>query len=84
MEIGLHGLPNKDDRTDNRYWRDLGVTWSKFGLGIEGNPGDPLPDMRLFLEPGAHVVLPLEATYQAAFDTLPHRWRTVLEGPRDP
>jgi hypothetical protein len=41
--------------------------------------GDALPDMPLFLEPGAHVLVPLEATYQAAWAAVPRRWRTVLE-----
>jgi len=40
---------------------------------------DSLPDMPLFLEPGAHVPVPLERTYQQAFDAVPRRWRTVLE-----
>lgn len=43
--------------------------------------GDSLPNMPLFLEPGGHVSVPLEATYQTAFATLPRRWRTVLEVP---
>lgn len=33
--------------------------------------GQALPDAPLFLEPGKHVLLPLEATYQAAVQTLP-------------
>jgi hypothetical protein len=41
--------------------------------------GDMLPDMPLFLEPGAHVLVPLEATYQAAWAAVPRRWRAVLE-----
>lgn len=41
--------------------------------------GDPLPDMPLFLEPGGHVLVPLESTYQTAFAGMPRRWRTVLE-----
>jgi hypothetical protein len=41
--------------------------------------GDTLPDMPLFLEPGGHVVVPLEATYRDAFDAVPRRWRGVLE-----
>jgi len=41
--------------------------------------GDVLRDMPLFLEPGAHVLVPLESTYQSAFAALPRRWRTVLE-----
>jgi hypothetical protein len=44
--------------------------------------GDPLPSMPLFLEPNAHVPVPLEATYQAAFAALARRWRTVLERPQ--
>lgn len=43
--------------------------------------GDPLPDMPLFLEPGGHVLVPLESTYQCAFAGMPRRWRTVLEPP---
>jgi len=42
--------------------------------------GDVLRDMPLFLEPGGHVLLPPEATYQRAFAALPRRWRVVVEG----
>jgi hypothetical protein len=41
--------------------------------------GEPLPSMPLFLKPGAHIAVPLEATYLAAFDALPQRWTTILE-----
>jgi hypothetical protein len=41
--------------------------------------GDPLPDMPLFLEPGAHVLVPFDATYQRAFAVLPRRWSALLE-----
>jgi hypothetical protein len=41
--------------------------------------GDLLPDMPLFVEPGSHVLVPLEITYQAAFASMPRRWRRVLE-----
>jgi len=43
--------------------------------------GDELPDMPLFLDPGACVNVPLEATYRAAFAALPRRWQVVLERP---
>jgi hypothetical protein len=43
--------------------------------------GDVLPDMPLFLEPGAHVLVPLEATYLSAWAAVPRRWRRVLEAP---
>jgi hypothetical protein len=41
--------------------------------------GDQLPQMPLFLQPGAHVLVPLEATYGAAFAAVPERWRRVLQ-----
>lgn len=41
--------------------------------------GDVLPAMPLFLEPGAHILVPLEATYNAAYSAVPQRWRCVLE-----
>jgi hypothetical protein len=41
--------------------------------------GDELPDMQLFLKPGGHVVVPLEATYRAAFAAVPRRWQRVLD-----
>jgi hypothetical protein len=44
--------------------------------------GDTLPDMPLFLEPELYVLVPLEATYQAAWKAVPRRWRDVLEPPR--
>ncbi len=40
--------------------------------------GRPLIDMPLFLTPDAHVNVPLEPTYQAAFRGVPRRWRDVL------
>ncbi|HET6576123.1 MAG TPA: DUF4058 family protein [Fimbriiglobus sp.] len=40
--------------------------------------GDELPDMPLFLEPGQFVEVPLEATYTAAWETVPLRWRRVI------
>ena len=41
--------------------------------------GDALQDMPVFLKPSAQVPVPLEATYQAAFEAMPRRWRIVLE-----
>jgi hypothetical protein len=42
--------------------------------------GAPLIDMPLFLDPGHYVNVPLESTYLAAYDSLPPRWKTVIEG----
>lgn len=41
--------------------------------------GGTLPDMPVFLRPGAHVVLPLEETYTSAYAAVPLRWRRVIE-----
>jgi hypothetical protein len=41
--------------------------------------GDSLIDMPLFLEPGRHVAVPLEETYRLAFESVPRRWRAILE-----
>jgi hypothetical protein len=40
--------------------------------------GRPLVDMPLFLDPGLYVPVPLEKTYQSAFEAVPRRWREVL------
>jgi hypothetical protein len=42
--------------------------------------GNPLPTMRLYLEPGFAVPVPLESTYQTSLAGFPERWRSVLEG----
>lgn len=36
------------------------------------------PDMPLFIQPDAHILVPLERTYCAAWDALPKRWQRVL------
>lgn len=43
--------------------------------------GDTLPNMPLFLAPNQYIFVPLEATYQAAWDTVPSRWKRVIEAP---
>lgn len=40
--------------------------------------GDALPDIPLILEPGWAVNVPLERTYDAAWQAVPRRWRNVL------
>jgi hypothetical protein len=64
--------------------KPLTVTAYESGLTVRAyvefvSVGDELPDMPLFLEPGAQVPVPLEATYRAAFAEVPRRWRRVLE-----
>lgn len=42
---------------------------------------DVLPDMPLFLSPQVYVSVPLEATYDAAWETVPQFWRDVITAP---
>jgi hypothetical protein len=41
--------------------------------------GDKLPDLFVFLTSEEYISVPLEATYQAAFDAVPRVWQEVLE-----
>ena len=41
--------------------------------------GAELPDMPLFLTLDGYVNVPLEATYRAAYEGVPERWRRVIE-----
>jgi hypothetical protein len=43
--------------------------------------GDVLPDMPVFLTPDVYILLPLEATYRAAWEAVPEFWREVLTAP---
>ncbi len=45
------------------------------------SPGDALPEMLLFLEPGIYIPCPLEESYTAAWEALPKELRQGLEGP---
>ena len=42
--------------------------------------GDVLPEMPLFLEPGLHVPVALEASYQATWNVFPEELRDLLTG----
>ena len=42
-------------------------------------PGDVLPEMPLFLEPGIYIPCPLEESYAAAWNALPMELREGLE-----
>jgi hypothetical protein len=43
--------------------------------------GEVMPDMPLFLAPGAYVNVPLESTYMGAFDGIARRTRDTLNAP---
>jgi hypothetical protein len=53
------------------------------GVGAEAfvqfaSVGATLPKMPLFLTPDVYVEVPLQPTYDAAFDAMPEFWRRVL------
>ncbi len=41
--------------------------------------GGLMPDMPVFLKPDQCVMLPLQETYDSAFEAVPKRWRKVIE-----
>jgi hypothetical protein len=43
--------------------------------------GATLPEMPLFLTPEVYIPLPLEATYQSAWDAVPTYWQDILTAP---
>jgi len=43
--------------------------------------GDVLPNMPVFLYPDMYIEVPLESTYNRAWEIVPERWRRVITGP---
>ena len=72
-----YAAPARKPLTLAAYESDATVRAYVQGVAV----GDTLPDMPLFLEPGGHVPVPLERTYQAAWTAVPRRWRAVLGRP---
>ena len=64
-QLTLVGYQSGDDFT--AYIEPVGV-------------GDSLPDMPLFLTPHEHILVALEATYQATWDVCPEPIRDLVEG----
>jgi len=58
------------------YEAEMGVRAFVEALAV----GDSLPEMPLFLKAGGHVPVALESTYQSAWEAVPQRWRSVIEG----
>jgi len=86
---GIHGVI-WNDMTSQEYPKpEKPLTLAAYESGLAGvstkayvQPiavGDSLPDMPLFLKPGAHVPLAMEATYARAYAALPRRWQSVLD-----
>ncbi len=89
---GIHAAiwSRYDEDDEFRLPADLPLTLAAYsaGAGVRAyiDPvavGQALPDMPLFLTPNQYVSVPLEQTYQAAFDGVPKRWRDVLTSPRE-
>ncbi|MFO0925705.1 MAG: DUF4058 family protein [Gemmataceae bacterium] len=77
-QVGNEPLPLPADRP-------LSVAAYTAGLAPEAfvQPlavGELLPDMPLFLTPDVYVPVPLEATYEEAWDGVPDYWRDVISG----
>ncbi len=84
---GIHGA-RWDNFADGSYRQpaDKPLTLAAYVAGppitayIEPiSVGACLPTMPLFLGSDVYIAMPLEATYQAAFNGVPGRWRRVLE-----
>jgi hypothetical protein len=70
-------LPNGKTRTLASY--SCGAVTRAFVEAVL--VGDALPEMPLFLKAESYVQVPLETTYQLAFDEVPMPWRDVLARP---
>ena len=84
---GIHGAI-WDEVAGQEYVRpsDKPLTLAAYeaGAGVRAfvepvGVGDTPIDMPLFLGPGRYVAVPLDETYRLAFDSVPGRWRTILE-----
>lgn len=87
--FGVHAAVVEALGTDDGFRLDaaepLAVVAYECAASVRGylNPlavGDALPDMPAFLEPGVCIDVPLDATYTAAWDAVPKRWRDVVAG----
>lgn len=85
---GIHGaLWAELSRTDWQQPEDKPATLAAYSGGLIPKAyvepvalGDVLPAMPLFLEEDWYINVPLESTYQEAYESVPRRWREVVEG----
>jgi hypothetical protein len=86
---GIHGgIRQRLDHSEEAYDlpADEPLTLAAYAAGPQVDVylehlavGASLPEMPLFLRPDRYVSVPMELTYQAAFDGMPAFWREVLE-----
>lgn len=87
---GLHGIIRQRlEQTEDDYDlpEDEPLTLAAYAAGLNVEVflehvgvGRVLPEMPLFLQTDRYINVPLEPTYQGAFEGLPQFWRNVLEG----
>jgi hypothetical protein len=87
---GMHGaILQRLEQSDERYDlpADEPLTLASYAAGPRVEiytehlaVGAVLPEMALFVRPDRYILVPLEATYQAAYRGMPAFWRDVLEG----
>jgi hypothetical protein len=73
-----YGPPGEKPLTLAVYESDLAIRASVESVVV----GDTLPDMPLFLQPRGCISVPLEASYQTAWEAVPRRGRDVIAGQR--
>jgi hypothetical protein len=84
---GIHPIVWDDDGTVFHFDPAKPLTCASY-VGVPGvsafvEPvavGDALPDLPLFIRLGEYVPVPLEATYEGAFEDVPEFWREALTG----
>lgn len=74
-----YDLPDEEPLTLAGYVAGLRIDGYLEHLAV----GAVLPEMPLFLRPDRYINVPLEATYQDAYQGVPAFWRNVLEGRTD-
>jgi hypothetical protein len=77
ITVNTFGLPPDRPLTVGAYIGGLGPEAFIETMAV----GLPLPEMPVFLTPGDYVPVPLDATYQSAWDAVPAYWRNVLTAP---
>lgn len=87
---GIHGVIRNDlDLSEDRYDLPVGepLTLASYVAGPQVDVylehvavGSTLPAMPLFFRPDRYVSVPLQATYDSAYEVMPAFWRAVLEG----